>query len=53
MKLELVGDLQPQRSGGVARIRGQFTYSTEGALIGPLVFLPDPVISAAAGAVNR
>lgn len=49
--IKLDGRLIPQE-GKIAVLKGSFEYTTGGKLVGPLLFLPDPVLDAAATAVN-
>lgn len=49
--IRLDGVLEPQREK-VARLKGSFTFTTSGTLVGPLIFLPDPVLSTATAGVN-
>lgn len=49
--IRLQGALSPQ-DGRIARLRGTFEYTTAGRLVGPLLLIPDSVLSVAATAVN-
>lgn len=51
INIQLEGELRPQ-SGKIARMLGSFEFTTGGRLIPPLLLLPDPVLYAAATAVN-
>lgn len=51
INIQLTGELRPQ-SGKVARMLGSFEFTTGGRLVPPLILLPDPVLNAAATAVN-
>lgn len=49
--IQLDGSLEPQRDT-IARLKGSFKFTTSGTLVGPLILLPDAVLSTATSGVN-
>mmetsp|Transcript_38818 Transcript_38818/g.124442 ORF Transcript_38818/g.124442 Transcript_38818/m.124442 type:complete len:221 (-) Transcript_38818:3-665(-) len=45
--IDLDGTLLPQTDRNNAQLAGSFDFTVEGKLVGPLIFLPDPALSAA------
>ena len=56
VNLDLSGSLAPiatATGGRDARVQGRVQYMASGALVGPLIFAPTPVLSVATDAINR